>query len=201
MKDSYHHGDLPAALRSASAELIAERGPSGFSLREVARRAGVSHAAPAHHFGTTTGLLTSVATEGYTHLAAAFDNAGEGIIDPVARLTALGKAYVSVALSRPGHFTVMANKDLVDQDDPDFDEASKGCYAQLLSAIEALAATHNPDLDINGAAALTWSSVHGLAQLIPSMPMVRQDGMDPILAAEQFVDRFAHLMINGYAKR
>ena len=66
---TYHHGDLPAALRAATAQLVSEKGPSGFSLREVARRAGVSHAAPAHHFGDAEGMLTSVAAEGFAKLA------------------------------------------------------------------------------------------------------------------------------------
>ncbi len=198
---SYHHGDLPAALRSASAELIAERGPTGFSLREVARRAGVSHAAPAHHFGTTTGLLTSVAAEGYQLLSNAFDEAVADIDDPITRLKAMGKAYVSVALSNPGHFGVMCNKELLDTDNPDFTEASGSSYTRLLEAIEVISAAHNPDLDIEAAAAMTWSSVHGLALLITSMPMVTQDGTEPTEAAAELIDRFADLMLYGYAAR
>ena len=62
---TYHHGDLPNALRRAAVEVIEERGLGAFSLREVARRAGVSHTAPAHHFGDMRGLLTSVAIEGF----------------------------------------------------------------------------------------------------------------------------------------
>jgi AcrR family transcriptional regulator len=68
MTDRYHHGDLPNALRAAAVDVIAESGIGGFSLREVARRAGVSHNAPAHHFGDMTGLLTSLAVEGFVHL-------------------------------------------------------------------------------------------------------------------------------------
>ena len=74
MSTTYHHGDLPAALRAATAQLVAEKGPSGFSLREVARRAGVSHAAPAHHFGDAEGMLTSVAAEGFATLADAMED-------------------------------------------------------------------------------------------------------------------------------
>ena len=58
MTSEYHHGDLPAALRAAAVDLIQERGPAKFSLREVARRAGVSYAAPSHHFGDARGLLS-----------------------------------------------------------------------------------------------------------------------------------------------
>src|SRR5258707_3669661 len=68
--DRYHHGDLPNALRRAAVEVIEERGLAAFSLREVARRAGVSHNAPAHHFGDVRGLLTSLAVEGFDLLSA-----------------------------------------------------------------------------------------------------------------------------------
>ena len=107
---------LPDALRAATAQLVSERGPTGFSLREVARRAGVSHAAPAHHFGDARGLLTSVAAEGFTTLCANFDAAVDGIDEPVERLTAMGKAYVHTAIENSGHFGVMCNDELVDGD-------------------------------------------------------------------------------------
>lgn len=162
---TYHHGELPAALRAATAELVAERGPVGFSLREVARRAGVSHAAPAHHFGDSTGLLTSVAIEGFTQLCAAFEAASAGVVDPVERLTALGKAYVDVATNHVGHFAVMWSDDLVDKENPELLDAAARAYGFLEETITAIAADHNPDLDIDAASTLAWSSVHGLAML------------------------------------
>ena len=73
-KKPYHHRNLPAVLREVTAELVSERGPAGFSLREVARRAGVSHAAPAHHFGDTRGLLTSLAGASRIHSASGLGN-------------------------------------------------------------------------------------------------------------------------------
>src|SRR5688572_4310334 len=103
--DSYHHGDLRRALVEATEALLAEKGPEAFSLREVARRAGVSPAAPAHHFGDAGGLLAAVATAGFDGLAAAL-TAGEakGGADPRRRLREQGVAYVEFALGHPGRF-------------------------------------------------------------------------------------------------
>src|SRR5687768_2929710 len=75
---SYHHGALREALISAAAALIEQKGLEGFSLRETARRAGVSPSAPAHHFGDARGLLTAIATQGFEALAAALEAADSG---------------------------------------------------------------------------------------------------------------------------
>ncbi len=201
MNDHYHHGDLPAALRAATAELVAERGPTGFSLREVARRAGVSHAAPAHHFGGSKGLLTSVATEGFERLCAAFDVAVADLTDPVERLTAMGKAYVNNALDYPGHFGVMCNDELVDHDDPEFAVASIGAYERLLGAITDIRDTLNSDLDVDVAATMTWSVVHGLAVLSPGLDRVAEKTDTRTGPLDELIEQFTPLMINGYAGR
>ncbi len=101
--DQYHHGDLPNALRHAAVEVITEKGLGSFSLREVARRAGVSHAAPAHHFGDTRGLLTSLAIEAFSHLKAATEAAAAAEPDPRLRLAAVGRAYVEMGINHPAH--------------------------------------------------------------------------------------------------
>jgi AcrR family transcriptional regulator len=198
-----HHDqrDLPSALRAAAAQLVAERGPTGFSLREVARRAGVSHAAPAHHFAGSKGLLTSVAAEGFETLCAAFDTAVEGVTDPVERLCALGKAYVNHALDYPGHFGVMCNNELVDHDDPRLADASVGAYERLLGAIGEIRDALNPDLDVDAAATMTWSAVHGLAVLAPDLDGLAQKTDTRTGPLDELVEQFAALMINGYAAR
>ena len=104
----YHHGALREALIEATESLLAERGPDGFSLREVARRAGVSPAAPAHHFGDAAGLLTAVATLGFAGLTEALERGhalGGG--DPRAALRGQGMEYVAFALRHPGRFRLM----------------------------------------------------------------------------------------------
>lgn len=197
----YHHGDLPSALRSATAELVAERGPTGFSLREVARRAGVSHAAPAHHFGGSKGLLTSVAAEGFATLAERFEGAVDGIDDPADRLTALGKAYVNHALENPGHFGVMCNNELVDQDDPEFIVASVAAYQHLLDSMILIRESLNPDLDVDAAATMSWSAVHGLAALSPGLADVALKTGTKTGPLDELVEQFTSMMISGYAAR
>ena len=201
MNDTYHHGDLPAALRAAAAELVAERGPTGFSLREVARRAGVSHSAPAHHFGGSRGLLTSVATEGFQTLVDAFDRAVDGLDDPVERLTAMGKAYVTTAVEHPGHFGVMCNDELVDTEDEAFGAVSIGAYLRLVEVLTEVRDTMNPDLDVDAAATLTWSAVHGLAVLSGSLADVAHKTDTTTSPLDQLVERFADLLVNGFAAR
>lgn len=198
---TYHHGDLPAALRSATAELIAERGPTGFSLREVARRAGVSHAAPAHHFGDSQGLLTSVATEGFHTLNATFEEYLAGKTDPADRLTACGKAYVSTAVNYPGHFGVMCADELINSDDPSFVAASVGAYGYLLEVITDIRNAMNPDLDIEAAATMTWSTVHGLAVLAPGLGSVAEKTGTKSAPLEDLIEQFTTMLIDGLAAR
>ena len=198
---TYHHGDLPAALRAATAELIAERGPTGFSLREVARRAGVSHAAPAHHFGDSRGLLTSVATEGFVQLNIAFAEAVEGLTDPVERLNACGKAYVSTAVNYPGHFGVMCADEIINNDEPEFVEASVGAYLHLLGIMADIRDALNPELDIEAAATMTWSAVHGLATLAPGLDSVAEMTETKTAPLHDLIDQFTVMMISGFAAR
>ena len=110
----YHHGNLRRVLLDSACELIAERGPASLSLREVARRAGVSHAAPAHHFSDKTGLLTAVAAEGWDLLAADLTATAARTAD----FGELGVSYVLFATNRRAHFAVMRTPELLDDDDP-----------------------------------------------------------------------------------
>ena len=111
-KDTYHHGDLRRALLDALEEIVSERGVDGVSLRETARRAGVSHSAPAHHFGDLDGMLNAMATEGFERLTEAFALAigeVESLESPPAHayLRALGSAYLHFATEHPAHYDVM----------------------------------------------------------------------------------------------
>src|SRR5690349_24467205 len=101
----YHHGDLPEALLKATAQLVQEQGVGALSLREVARRAGVSHGAPAHHFGDKAGLLTALATQGFELFTAALRKArDEAGTEPLRRFAATGYAYVLFASEHRAHF-------------------------------------------------------------------------------------------------
>ena len=153
MSRPYHHGDLRRALIHAALALVAEHGPAALSLREVARQAGVSHAAPAHHFGNKAGLLTAIAAEGYRILAAALGEAG-GFQEQ-------GVAYVVFATEHPAHFAVMRAPDLLHADDPDLTAARDDAGRQLSGGVTA--GMHTVDA---AAPVAAWALVHGLASLL-----------------------------------
>jgi AcrR family transcriptional regulator len=167
-RDTYHHGDLRHTLIDATEALLAERGAQGFSLREVARRSGVSPAAPAHHFGDAQGLLTAVATLAFDGLTAALEAGNaRGGDDPVARLREQGVGYVGFALGYPGRFALMF-RDADHAADEALQRSGQAAFRVLengvrdlygLAADAPLALTHwNTLLAI-------WSVVHGFAHL------------------------------------
>jgi AcrR family transcriptional regulator len=156
----YHHGDLRRALLDTALEAIAEHGPAAVSLRDVARRAGVSHAAPTHHFRDKTALLTALAAEGWSLLADALREAAEDERD----LPELGVAYVLFATSHPAHFAVMRAPGLARSDDPELEAAMQRARAQLESGVQRFEASRGRDAAITALTA--WSVVHGLAALI-----------------------------------
>ena len=162
---TYHHGDLPAALLSATAEAIEDTGLRALSLREVARRAGVSHAAPAHHFGNREGLLTAFAVQGFERFTAALRAApGDG---PVELMRARARAYVRFAIDHRAHFEVMWRPELCDTDDPALVELRIVAYLELWESVEAVQelgvhqGRETADLVL-----ACWSAVHGLAWLL-----------------------------------
>lgn len=162
----YHHGALRPALIQAAVEVLAERGPDGFSLRETARRAGVSPAAPAHHFGDARGLLTAIATEAFRDFGDALAAADHGD-DRVARIRAQGLAYVRYALDHPARFHLMWRKALLNVDDAAYAEAGHRAFLILDRAVrgEELALSTPPrDLALAPSIA-AWSIVHGFAML------------------------------------
>src|SRR5262245_34919672 len=129
---AYHHGALRPALIAAAEAVIAERGLDRFSLRETARRAGVSPAAPAHHFGDVRGLLTAIASQAFRDLGGVLEaaNAAAGP-DREAQIKAQGRAYVAFALDRPARFDLMWRKALLNNDDPDLGEAGERAFQAL----------------------------------------------------------------------
>jgi len=165
--NSYHHGDLRAALLDAVAEIVREKGPAGVSLREAARRAHVSHSAPAHHFGNKAGLLTAFATQGYQRLAefvfAAITELAPA--DGPATLAAVGRGYVRFAVANPDQFGVMFRLELLDADDADFLTASDAAYTLLTATIARCVVERRLDADPEAMAVAAWSLVHGLAAL------------------------------------
>ncbi len=165
---TYFPGDLHRALLDAAALAIEEMGPAGVSLREVARRVGVSHAAPAHHFGDKAGLFTALATEGFELLGDAVRSAVAP--DPHAlrreSLIDAGVAYVHFATTHRGHFEIMWRGDLLRNDDPDYLLAGAAAFDVLVEAVRAHQATGwAPGQDLVDVTLSAWVMVHGVATL------------------------------------
>jgi len=164
---AYHHGALRPALIAAAEAVISERGLDRFSLRETARRAGVSAAAPAHHFKDVRGLLTAIAAQAFADLAdalaAATTGAGPG---RDARIKAQGMAYVAFALDRPARFDLMWRKALLDHEDPQLIDSSSRAWQMLDDATRGPGSPHSGPLDPALApSTAAWSIVHGFARL------------------------------------
>jgi AcrR family transcriptional regulator len=167
----YHHGDLRRALLEAALQAVAEVGPAAVSLRDLARRAGVSHAAPAHHFGDKAGLLTAVATDGFERLAATLHEAYQA----TGSFLEVGVAYVRFAVTHRAHFEVMFRPELYRTDDPGLVQAREQARALLYPP-----AADSPDgRDDVRAAVAAWSLVHGLATLWLNHNLPPQLGDDP----------------------
>lgn len=157
---TYHHKNLPSTIISAALDVIGESGPSALSLRDLARRADVSHAAPAHHFGDKAGLLTAIAIQGFELLAEALAEAQQkttGFLE-------VGVAYVGFAVEHPAHFAVMFRPELYRVDDLELQAAKARARETLYQGVTPFAAPKS-DSSLQQAALAAWSLVHGFATL------------------------------------
>jgi AcrR family transcriptional regulator len=166
----YHHGDLHVALLKA-AEIVLEReGLTGLTLRAVAREAGVSHAAPTHHFGDLTGLLSELAAVGFRTFNAALNTAGATGTTPPERGLARARAYLAYARSQPGMYQLMFRTERLDMNRPALKEASDISFASLAQVVGIVHAgdVANDALSMAQAThiARTWSLAHGFAMLV-----------------------------------
>lgn len=150
---TYHHGDLPSALLSAAGEILEKQGLEALSLREAARRAGVSHNAPYRHFPDRESLLAQLAAQGFRDLGAAL--AGKQGRD-------MGEAYVRFALAHPNRFRLMFGGKVEPKRHASLEGASRATYEVLVSAFRAQPSVAEPEK----VAAAAWSLVHGLAHLL-----------------------------------
>lgn len=159
---AYHHGDLRRAVLDAALEVIEASGPGAISLRDLARRAGVSHAAPAHHFKDKAGLLTAIAVEGNEMLA---ESLAEALAENRTGLIDLGVRYVRFALDHPAHFEVMYRPDLYHRKAPELVAALERTGQLLRGTIQAMPEeTRGADAGLAQLAA--WSAAHGFANLV-----------------------------------
>ena len=163
----YHHGNLRQALLESAILLIAEVGPVGFTLRELARRAGVSHNAPYRHFRDRDDLMAAVATQGFRELTQAMRSASKNESRSLDRLKAAGLAYVTFALRRPEHFAVMFDGPAsVKTGYPDSARAAEDSFSTLLNLVKSCQDERQlPEGDPHKFALLAWTMVHGVAKL------------------------------------
>ncbi|GAA3217293.1 TetR/AcrR family transcriptional regulator [Actinocorallia longicatena] len=172
----YHHGDLRRTIMSAAVQAITESGTATWSLRELARRAGVSHAAPAHHFGDRRGVLTAVAAEGFTLFADALSPFHDDLLE-------MGVAYVRFATEHPAHFEVMFTPTLYDPADPEVAAARSRADAALAAGASTLTGG-SPRTD----AIAAWSIAHGFASLWLSGALPDDLGATPDTAARPVLE-------------
>lgn len=148
--------------------MIGRDGIEGFALRECARRAGISHGAPAHHFGDKTGLLSELAADAFDDLARSIDRrmsrAGE---DATARLRAMATAYVEFAIAHRAKFQLMFRLDAIDAARPRLARAQEACHQRIYGAMTAALAKSGRLVDRRAPARMThaWAAIHGFATL------------------------------------
>ncbi|MDE2376708.1 WHG domain-containing protein [Bradyrhizobium sp.] len=166
----YHHGALREALLQAAERVLERDGLAGLTLRAVAREAGVSHAAPTHHFGDLTGLVSELAAIGFRQFNAAMAAACDSAASPLERMLARPKAYVAYAQAHPGMYGLMFRTERLDYSRPSLHEAAEASFSGLANAIGAMRqepiAGDSLTLGQGAAIARAWSMVHGFTMLL-----------------------------------
>jgi len=163
---TYHHGNLKQSLINAAVTLIGEVGPRGFTLREVARRAKVSHNAPYRHFRDKEDLLAAVGMQGFQRLTRAMKRAAKTGSTPEERLRLCGRGYVGFALRWPQHFQVMFDLPSDQDRHAEYAAAGKEAFATLLNIIiECQQSGALAERDSHSLSFIMWSMVHGIAKL------------------------------------
>jgi AcrR family transcriptional regulator len=162
-------GPLADRLVSVVEEILDQDGLAALSMREVARRAGVTHGAPLRHYRSFGALLAEVAAGGFRELESTVDEAAAAVparSGPTARLAAAARAYVACAVKRPGRFAVMFRPELLDAAHPAFARDAIGAFEQLVRLVRAAQdAGWQPDAETRRLAGALWAGVHGLATL------------------------------------
>lgn len=166
----YHHGSLDQALLQAAETVLERDGLQGLTLRAVAREAGVSHAAPTHHFGDLTGLLSELAAIGFQRFGRTMGEAGAIHGTPGEKAMARARAYVAYAKAKPGMYGLMFRTERLDMNRPALHAAANASFAGLMRAIGAKRQEEIADdhLSMDQATDIVraWSLVHGYTMLM-----------------------------------
>lgn len=187
----YHHGDLRRTLVDAALAIVEKSGLGALSLRELARRVGVSHAAPYRHFPSREALLVELAIEGFVGLDAEMRAVAAGATTTIERFEAIGRGYVRYAVAHPGHFRVMFSSELHDDAAPELTAAGEPALRTLVDAVAAGQAEGLVgDGDPRALAVPAWSMVHGLSMLI----IDRQ--LTPLVDGDIVADTWARAVVD-----
>lgn len=163
LRKTHHHGDLRAALIKAGIAILTEEGLEGLSLRKCAARAGVSHAAPGHHFDGVAGLRAAIAAAGYDRFRKTMERAAEGITDPRGRLRAICRGYLDFARTEPALFALIFSQRGATGPMDEVRAAAAPSYAVLARTCAPFVP---PGTDPQVIETQVWSLVHGFAQLL-----------------------------------
>lgn len=189
----YHHGDLRTAAIAATVGEVEEVGVSAASMRSIARRAGVTHAALSHHFTDKTGLFTAVAAEGFRRMAAAIGPAAAGDLGFLSG----GAEYVRFALENRGFYEVLFRPYLCHHNDPDLEQARTTAFDILYgSARRSLISTRDPDTvtdeDVASLVIAGWSMSHGYATLLDTGNLADRPSGDILHGVELLASLLTH---------
>ncbi|NRB05308.1 MAG: TetR/AcrR family transcriptional regulator [Rhodobacteraceae bacterium] len=176
-RDKYHHGNLPDALIHEGAGLLADVGIEGFSLRKLAARAGVTVAAPAHHFGNTKGLLTAIATRAFMRLAAQMQDAALSAPSRHDAVVAMCLAYFKMRTTDPGYAAVMFRLDLIHASDEHFRQSAFQAFGLLEKSLAEAVPNATGTAEISTAAKALWATTQGLTTL----PMIEHRETEQLL--------------------
>ncbi|QRK06963.1 TetR/AcrR family transcriptional regulator [Archangium violaceum] len=199
-KPHYHHGDLRRALLDASLALISEEGFGALSLREVARRAGVTHAAPYRHFADKEALLVAVAEEGFRVMTARMKERMARETTPEGRLRACGVAYVLFAMEHPSHFRVMFGPHFTQPPQLGPPGGDTDAFGLLVDSItEGLRAGVFREGEPPVLALTCWSLVHGLGSLLVDRKL-EFAGVTTVAQAEALAEAHTRVLLQGLVR-
>jgi AcrR family transcriptional regulator len=195
----YHHGALRDALLEAAERVLERDGLAGLTLRAVAREAGVSHAAPTHHFGDLTGLVSELAAIGFRRFNAEMAAARAAAANPIERAMAPARAYVAYAQAHPGMYGLMFRGERLDYSRPSLHEAAEAAFSGLTGAIAE--ERHEQilqgalTLDQGAAIVRAWSLVHGFTTLLLDGRLGHiQEQLPPGTTADMLLDAMLRLV-------
>ena len=166
----YHHGDLRRTLLDAAERELEDKGIEGFTLRGCAKRAGVSHAAPAHHFKDANTLLSALAAEGFARFTRAMeDRQAAAAPEPRERMIAAVLAYLDFALASPAMLRLMFSSERPDHQMPELEKEAGKAFDLLVRSVKALQGDETRgDQGLDEEVAAIWATVHGMTELVVS---------------------------------